>query len=160
MNKRGDVIMTQESGRSLIEVIGVLAITAVMAVGAITMYGAMRARTTRAIASADMEQIVKNVRLLMQPRGDYTGVSVNYLVKSGALRNTHAPIGGDDWSVTASNDGQLFAINLTGLSNGDCAYFTTAVPTWATAVRVNGSIDDAGDHCLSSGNNLVSFIVE
>ena len=152
--------MHQESGRTLIEIIGVLAIAAIMTSAVVATYNVMRHRSARTIASADLTQMVQNIRLLMKPRGDYTGVSVDYLVKAGALRNTRAPIGNNDWSVTAIDDGAAFSINLVGLSHGECAYFTTAVPTWATAVRVNGYANNSGDYCLSTGNNQVSFIAE
>lgn len=152
--------MITESGRSLIEIIGVLAVAAIMTAGAITTYNVLRNRSARTIASAELEQMVKNIRLLMQPRGDYNGVSVDYLVKAGALRHTHAPIGDDGWTINAYDDGAAFAINLVNLSHGDCAYFTTAVPTWTTAMQVNGYENDAGAYCMSSGGNQVTFIVE
>ncbi len=154
--------MRTESGRSLIEIIGVLAVAAIMTAGAIGMYKTMRDRSMRTIATAELDQVAKNVRLMMAPRGDYSGVSVDYLVKAGALRNDRAPIGGDDWSITASDDGTMFSINLTGLSYGDCAYFTTAIPTWASGLRVNGysNADGMPDFCMSSGDNMISFMVE
>ncbi len=151
--------MHAESGRSLIEIIGVLAVAAIMAAGAVGMYGALHRRSVRTIASADLAQVANNVRLLMAPRGDYRAVSIDYLIKAGALRNHRAPMGGDDWSVTASDDGKAFLINLTDLTHGECAYFTTATPTWAT-VRVNGYVDQPGDYCMTAGGNQVSFIVE
>ena len=94
--------MKSESGRSLIEIIGVLAIGAVMATAAVKMYGQIRTTQTRAIAASELEQIAKNVKLLTGARGLYAGVSVDYLVMAGALSSTNAPIGAPGWSVSPS----------------------------------------------------------
>lgn len=145
---------SNESGRSLIEVIGVMAIGGVLTVGVITTYNIIRNRQLRQFAASNIEQIAKDVKLLLELRGDYTGVSVDYLVKAGALKNTNPPMGDDDWSVTAGMDGKSFSINLTGLSRGECEYFATAKFDWATRVKVNDT-----DECMS-GENEISFIVE
>ena len=97
--------MIQERGASMIEIIGVLAIAGLMSAAAIGMYNVIRNNQARKIASTEMEQIVRNTKLLMEMRGDYTGLSVQYLVDAGALANKYAPIGGDDWSVVATDDG-------------------------------------------------------
>ncbi len=152
--------MRMESGRSLIELIGVLAITGVMAASAIGMYRVIRTNQVRHIASATLEQIAKNTKLLLEMRGDYTGVSIDYLIKSGALKSTAAPLGGSDWSVTASSDGKSFAINLTQLSSGDCQYLVSMPASFATSVTVNGYTTDPDTRCYSAAPNQVSFIVE
>lgn len=152
--------MNQQSGRSLIEVIGILAISAMMAAGAVTMYGMLRNRQIRTIAVSELEQIAKNTRLLMAPRGDYTGVSVDYLIKAGALANANAPLGADNWSVTATADGSAFSINLMGLSAGECNFLIASKTAWASQMRVNGYETTVDDYCLSTGDNQVSFIVE
>lgn len=152
--------MRQEQGRSLIEMLGVFAIAGAMAVSAISIYNVIRNNQTRKIASVEIEQIASNTKLLLQLRGDYTGVSVDYLVKAGALKNNTAPIGGSGWSVTAENGGAEFAINLTDLSKGECEYFTIAVPDWAKSIKVNGFETDIASQCFSSRTNQVSFIVE
>lgn len=153
--------MKTESGRSLIEIIGVLAIAGVMTASAIGVYSMVRANQTRKIASVQLEQIAKNVKLLMEMRGDYTGVSVDYLVKAGAMKSNAAPIGGAQWSVSATSDGTAFSINLVDLSNGECEYFATATPTWAASVLVNGyEMSETSSNCFSSQTNQISFIVE
>ena len=53
--------MKQESGRSLIEIVGVLAIGAIMSVAVVRMYGQIHASQTRNIVSGELEQLVKNV---------------------------------------------------------------------------------------------------
>ncbi len=149
-----------ESGRSLIEVIGVLAITGVMAASTIAMYSVVRRNQTRQIASSTLEQIAKNTKLLLEMSGDYTDVSVDYLIKAGALQSDKAPIGGTEWSVVSSTDGLAFSINLSELSETDCKYLSVATPKWATAVMVNGYETEPSMQCFSSQTHQVSFIIE
>lgn len=152
--------MRNEYGRSLIEIIGVMAIGAIMTVSAIGVYRTVRNNQIRTIANTELEQIAKNVKILMEMRGDYSGVSVDYLIKAGAIKTGAAPIGGNNWSVVASADGASFSINLSELSEGECDYFTTATPTWAASVLVNGYESNGAEHCFTSKTNQVSFIVE
>ena len=152
--------MKQEYGRSLIEIIGVLAIGAFMSIAAIKMYQHVHTIQVRTIATAELEQIVKDVKLLTGARGTYEGVSVDYLVKAGSLKSTATPLGGDNWSITPSFDGASFSINLTELSSGERAYFSTKRPTWATSILVNGYEIDGSSHCFSTKTNQISFIVE
>lgn len=152
--------MINESGRSLIEVIGVMALIGVMTVGTLGAYNAFRANQVRTIASAELEQIAQNTKILLEARGSYTGVSVDYLVKAGALKTGVAPLGGDDWSVLSSVDGSYFSINLVGLTNGECNYFVTKRPAWAAEILVNGFDSLSGDGCFETDTNQISFIVE
>lgn len=152
--------MKHESGRSLIEVIGVLAIAGIMTAAALGTYKMVRNNQAQHIANSTLADIAKNTKLLLEMRGDYTGVSVDYLVKSGAIKTPAAPIGGANWSVTASADGKSFSINLVELTRGECEYFVTATPVWTTSMLVNGYESDPDTRCLSSSANQISFIVE
>lgn len=152
--------MHDEFGRSLIEIVGIMAIGAIMMVSTIGLYNMMRHNQVRTIAAAQMQQIARDVKLLMEMRGDYSGISVDYLIKAGALKSDRAPIGGP-WSVTAGDGGQSFAINLSALSVGECDYFVTARPTWASEIVVNGApADSTADSCFSTPTNEISFIVK
>lgn len=152
--------MREESGRSLIEIVGIMAIGAIMTVSAVSLYNVIRGNQMRAVASANMEALARDTRLLLGMRGDYSGVSVDYLIKAGALKSDRAPLGGP-WSVTAGADGKTFSINLTQLSAGECDYFITTTPGWAVEIRVNGMpADTTADSCFSSRTNEISFIVE
>ena len=152
--------MKSESGRSLIEIIGVLAIGAVMATAAVKMYGQIRTTQTRAIAASELEQIAKNVKLLTGARGSYAGVSVDYLVMAGALSSTNAPIGAPGWSVSPSIDEKSFSINLVGLSSGECEYFATKKKKKKKTILINGIEIGTTPNCFSTSTNQVSFTVE
>lgn len=152
--------MKEQSGRSLIEVIGVIAIAGVMTVSSLGVYNVIRSNQIRTIASAELQQIAENTKLLMEMRGTYEGLSVDYLIKAGALKSDKAPLGGADWSVVASADGTTFSINLVDLTSGQCEYFATAAPKWASAILINGFETSITDNCFDSDTNQISFIVE
>ena len=152
--------MRQESGRSLIEIMGVLAIAGLMSASAIGVYNVIRNNQIRKIASMEIEQIAKNTKLLMEMRGDYTGLSVDYLISAGALKTNKAPIGASNWSVEPINNGAGFSINLTGLTSGECQYFLAKKPKWATSIIVNGIETDINTNCFSTNTNQISFTVE
>ena len=153
--------MKAESGRSLIEIVGVIAVGTVMVAAAIGMYGMMRDNNARSIASSQLKQIANDVKLLMEMRGDYYGLSVDYLIKAGALKSDKSPLGGEQWSVTPSADGQYFSINLTDLTQGECAYFSTSIPDWTNSIVVNGyELRPGSDNCFSTPTNQISFIIE
>lgn len=152
--------MKSESGRSLIEMLGVLAIGGILTAAAYGTYNMLRTNQIRNLALSEIEQIARNTKILLETRGDYTGVSVDYLVKAGALLDETAPIGGSDWSVTAGLDGKTFAINLTNLTNGDCVFFATKKIEWAKGIAVNKIENSGSESCLSAQRNLISIIVE
>ena len=152
--------MNSESGRSLIEMLGVLAVGAVMTAAAYGTYNMLRTNQIRNLALSEMEQIARNTKILLETRGDYTGVSVDYLIKAGAITEQKAPIGDEGWSVTSGLDGQNFAINLVNLNHSDCVFFATKKINWAKAVSVNNLVNGGAESCISEPKNLVSIIVE
>ena len=152
--------MKSESGRSLIEVIGVMAIAGVMTVSALGVFNMLRANQSRSIAGMELKQIAENTKILLEMRGSYDAVSVNYLIKSGALQSDKAPLGGEAWSITPSADGSAFSINLVDLTNGECNYFASKKPAWVKALLVNGFEADVSSNCFDSDTNQVSFVVE
>lgn len=152
--------MKNESGRSLLEVIGVLAITGIMTISGISVFNVIRQNQIRSIADTELELIAQNTKILLEMRGDYNGVSVDYLIKSGALKSNRPPIGGDNWSVKSAFDGTSFSINLVDLTYGECEYFSATVPNWAKTVLINGFETGLTDNCFKSNTNQISFIVE
>ena len=151
--------MREQSGRSLIEIIGVLAISGIMVSAVFSMYQSISNRQKRMIASENLKEVATKTKTLLEYSG-YTPVSVDFLVESGALNNTKAPIGGADWSVTSSFDGSEFSINITDLTFDDCAYFTTKKFDWVDRISVNGYETNASSFCLKTGENKISFFVK
>ena len=149
--------MKTESGRSLIEMIGVIAITGFMTASAIWLYNSIRYNQNNTIAAATLREVAKNANILMGMRGDYTGISVEYLVKAGAITKDVAPIG-KTWSVDVGVDTATFEIKLYGLSHGECEFFASVPPAWAESMIVNGVPSTEYTHCISALENNITFV--
>ncbi len=148
--------MREQSGRSLIEIIGVLAIGAIMVSGTYAIYNSTNQKQKRLIAASSLENIATKTKTLLEYSG-YGPVSVDFLIEAGALTNDKAPAGGQDWSVTSSIDGTEFSINLVDLSYDECAYFTTKKLNWVTRIKVNDYDSSDSSYCLKTGANKISF---
>jgi type II secretory pathway pseudopilin PulG len=151
--------MREQSGRSLIEIISVLAIGGFMIAASYGVYNSISAKQKRLIASEELKTIATNTQTLLQYSG-YQNVSVDFLIESGAIKNDHAPIGGTDWSVTSNFDGTEFSINLVDLTFDECAYFTTKKFEWTTHVKVNGFDSSDASLCMKTGENTISFYAQ
>ncbi|MBR5904057.1 MAG: prepilin-type N-terminal cleavage/methylation domain-containing protein [Alphaproteobacteria bacterium] len=151
--------MKEQSGRSLIEMLGVLALGGVIVAGAFSIYKTIDARQKHFIASETLRDIASKTQTLLKYSG-YTPVSVDFLIKSGAIQNAKSPLGSHDWSITSSFDGTEFSINLNGLSFDECTYFATKKIDWTTHISVNGYDSGDASYCLKSGENKISFFAE
>ena len=151
--------MREQSGRSLIEIIGVLAISAIMISGTYAIYNSTNQKQKRLIAGTTLENIATKTKTMLEYSG-YGPVSINFLIESGAISNDKAPAGGKDWSITSSIDGTEFSINLVDLTYDECAYFTTKKFNWTTHITVNGFSSDDASYCLKTGSNNISFFAQ
>ena len=151
--------MREQSGRSLIEIIGVLAIGAIMVSATYSIYHSTNEKQKRLVASETLKDIAQKTKTLLEYSG-YQPVSINYLIESGVINNDKAPAGSDDWSVTSNFDGTEFSINLTGLSFDECAYFTTKKFDWSHRLSVNGLTASDSSFCMKSGENKISFFAQ
>ena len=151
--------MREQSGRSLIEIIGVLAIGFAMVGTTISVYRSTNEKQKRLVASQELKDIATHTKTLLEYSG-YKNVSVDFLIESGALKSDKAPIGTKDWSISSNVDGTEFYINLTGLSFEECAYFTIKKFDWATDISVNAYSSSDSSYCLRTGDNKISFTVK
>lgn len=151
--------MREQSGRSLIEIISVLAIGGFMIAASYGIYNSINEKQKRLIASETLESIVTKTQTLLQYSG-YTPVSIDFLIEAGALKDDRAPIGGKNWSISSNFDGSEFSINLVDLSFDECAYFTTKKLDWATHIKINGFDSSDSALCMKSGENTISFFAQ
>lgn len=147
--------MKQESGRSMIEIVGVLAIGLVMIVSAYNMYKSIDQRQKRLVASEAIEDVAKKTKILYE-YSDYKNVSLTALRDKGAISDTRAPIG-TSWSVAKNGSNtKEFLITLNGLTFDECEYFVIKKADWAKGKIINGSKDGK----CNSNSNVFAFIVE
>ena len=149
--------MTNESGRSLIEMLGVLALAGIIAIGAIRMHQTARVRQQRFMAEQDLRELAENARILYSGRRNFSGISKNHLIASGALRTDK--IAGHGFRVEARDEGRAFAVIFDAMNLSDCAFFATRRFDWAYEVRVNGFADNPSTLCAEIAPNRLEFIV-
>ena len=156
------MIKTNESGRSMIEMLGVLAIIGVLSVGGIAGYSkAMNKFKTNKVAD-NVSMLVANIKTLYAQQNTYTGldnltavdmgvVPDELVVKRAAdaktqelLNSFNGPVFIKASNGTDGTDGKAFIIEFTELSREAC--ITLATNDWGSgyssgliAIAVNGN---------------------
>ncbi len=150
--------MKYESGRSMIEMLGVLAIMGVLTVGAIGMISTAMRTQKRNTVNEEVLQIVTGVRQLLGEYDDFS--NINNATIFGAIgispKNTYG--GTYELAVDPANSRQ-FIVSITGLSDTDCEYFATKA--WSDSVgymNSDGKRSGATGSCnLGNGKNIVKI---
>lgn len=150
--------MIQESGRSMIEMLGVLAIMGVITVGAIGMISTATRTQKRNAVNDEVIQITTGVRQLLGEYDDFSNIN-NATIFGAIGMSSKNPYGGAyELSVNPSNPRQ-FIVSITGLSANDCQYFVTKA--WSDSVGYlssNGKLGGASGSCnAADGNNVVTI---
>lgn len=165
-----------ESGRSMIEMLGVLAIIGVLSVGGIAGYSkAMNKFKTNKIAD-NVSMLVANIKTLYAQQNTYAGLNNGTAVSMGvvpdelgtAYNNEKAtltnafngPVFIKQSDSTAANDGKAFTIQFNNLSREAC--ITLATNDWGSgyssgliAMQVRGTSTAAGD---TAGTPLLNTV--
>lgn len=152
--------MNNESGRSMIEMMGVMAIAAIMTVAAITMYNVVRTRQIRMVAVEDMKNIADRTKMLYLGRADYTGISKDYLLKAGALKTEKSPLSGTDFDVFAEPGAKEFALVFHDADFKTCAWLATQNFEWSSRIDINGFTESPGTYCRETDKNEISIFVK
>ena len=136
----------QESGRSMIEIIGVLAIMGLMTVAAFVLIRNGMATQKRNVVIDDVSKIMTGVRTLY---ADYDDLSS--LDGAGALAamgvDENGPYEDSTYSVAAvtGDNPQQFVVTVSGLPARDC--IVLASRKWSDAV-------DKDDDCDATGGSV------
>ncbi len=150
--------MIQESGRSMIEMLGVLAIMGVITIGAVGMISAAMRMQKRTAVNDEIIQIVSSVRQLLGEYDDYSNINGSTIFGAIGMSNKN-PYGGTyELAVNPSNT-QQFVVSITGLTQSDCEFFTTKA--WEGSVgytmsdgKTGGAV---GDCSQQNGKNTVQI---
>ena len=132
----------QESGRSMIEIIGVLAIMGLMTVAAFVLIRNGMATQKRNVVIDDVSKIMTGVRTLY---ADYDNLS--NLDGAGALAamgvDDNGPYEGSSYSVAKdSSDNTRFIITISNLPVRDCTVL--AAKKWADSVEKSSDCSSGG----------------
>ncbi|MDR1476834.1 MAG: hypothetical protein LBI17_01750 [Rickettsiales bacterium] len=158
-----------ESGRSIVEMLGVLAIMGVITVMGISGYSQAVARINRNKMSEDITRLAQEVRTVYAGRNDYAGLNMTTIMSIMGMSGTDYPnpFGGNYGVGTTGPSGAttaFFWISSNNISNADCLYFRnmawqdirTSTGTSATEPLVAASGTTApptgGSNCAAAGN--------
>ena len=151
--------MFQESGRSMIEMLGVLAIMGVITVSAIGMIStAMRTQKLTTV-NDQVVQMVTMVRNLHAEYDDFSNMNGATIFEAISMSNKN-PYGGIyELSVDQSNPRQ-FIVSINGLGQSECNALLTKA--WSDSVGYqlsNGKQGGASGNCKGvNGTNSVQII--
>lgn len=152
--------MREQSGRSLIEILGVLAIAGIMTSGAVKMYEVVRLRQIRMVATEDIKSIALNTKLLYAVRDNYNDISVDYLIKARVLKSAKSPLVGSDFSVIANSGNKEFAMVFSNIDFKNCTWLTTLKTDWVSKISVNGYFESVATYCKKVDKNEVAIWVK
>ncbi len=152
----------QESGRSMIEMLGVLAIMGVITVGAVTMISAAMRSQKRTVLQDEVAQIVTGVRTILGEYDDFSGLDNSTIFAAIGMSDKN-PYGGK-YSLSANpSDTRQFILTIEGLSSSDCGYCKTKA--WSDSVgyklsegKSGGAVAIPDDCSAQSGQNYVQII--
>ena len=150
--------MKMESGRSMIEMLGVLAIMGVLTVGAIGLISTAMRTQKRNTVNEEVLQMVTGVRQLLGEYDDFSHID-NTTIFGAIGMAAKNPYGGTyELGVDPANSRQ-FIVTINGLSRNDCEYFITKA--WSDSVgyvATDGKQSGASGNCrMEDGKNVVKI---
>lgn len=150
--------MKQEYGRSMIEMLGVLAIMGVITVGAIGMISTAMRTQKRSAVNDEVIEIVTGVRQLLGEYDDFSNIDGSTIFGAIGMSNKN-PYGGTyTLSVDPANS-QQFIVGITGLSQSDCEALVTKAWSDSVGYQMSGGKQSGatGDCRNANGNNSVQI---
>ena len=100
-----------ENGRSMVEMLGVLAIIGVLSVGGIAGYSKAMNKYKINKSTDQVSMLVANIRTLFSSQGDYAGLSNGQAIKFGVVPN--------DMYTASSNNTYASNYDINNAFNGD-----------------------------------------
>jgi len=154
-----------ESGRSMIEMLGVLMIMGVITAAAVAMITTAIQSTNRAATGDQVTQIVSGVRQIHGQRDDYSGIDNTFTLGAIGVQ-ARARRGSTVFSIEANPvDTRQFIVTIGGLNQSDCKFFSTKA--WVDSVGFQMSDGRMGGataypiHCdATGGRNSVRIIFQ
>jgi len=150
--------MKTEYGRSMIEMLGVLAIMGVLTVGAIGLISTAMRTQKRNTVNEEVLQMVTGVRQLLGEYDDFSHID-NSTIFGAIGMSAKNPYGGTyELAVDPANSRQ-FIVSIKGLARSDCEYFITKA--WSDSVGYlssDGKQGGASGNCrLEDGKNIIKI---
>ena len=150
--------MKQESGRSMIEMLGVLAIMGLITVGAIGMISTAMRTQKRNVVNDEVIEIVTSVRQLLGEYDDFSNIDNSTIFGAIGISNKNPYGGAYTLSVDPSNSRQ-FIVGISGLNQSDCKYLVTKAWSDSVGYQMSGGKQSGatGDCSNANGSNIVQI---
>lgn len=164
-----NVIKTEQTGRSMVEMLGVLAIIGVLSVGGISGYSKAMAKFKLTKVQDQLSMVIMNIRTAYATSPGYPGldnsiVATNKLVSqemvvgstSSNVKLIHGLGGEVQISAVDSLDGiddGAFGISLAGLGKDACV--SLASSDWGTDGLLGITVASSGNATVTGANNLI-----
>ncbi len=151
--------MIQESGRSMIEMLGVLTIMGVITIGAIGMISTAMRTQKRTAVNDDVIQMVTGVRQLLGEFDDYSNINNATIFGAIGISNKN-PYGGTYELMVNPANARQFIVAINGLSETDCQYFLTKAWSDSVGYQLSGGKNGGatGNCGAQNGQNTVQII--
>ncbi len=149
--------MRQESGRSMIEMIGVLAIMAIITAGAFALISTAFHTQKRGRVTDDVANIVSGVRSLLGEYDDFSNIDNSTIFGAIAVSNKN-PYGGTYELAVDTSNKRRFVVSINGLSKSDCDALITKA--WTDSIgyeESNHKESGAKGKCVDGNKNVVSI---
>jgi type II secretory pathway pseudopilin PulG len=143
------MIKNNESGRSMIEMLGVLAIMGVITAAAVAAVGAAMRSAKRTSVQDEVAQITTGVRTLLGDYDDFSKID-NSTIFAAIGVSSKNPYGGKYELAPDSSDARQFVVSITQLAANDCEYFKTKA--WPDSVLYRSSNGKSGGAEASPSN--------
>ncbi|MBO7042714.1 MAG: type II secretion system protein [Alphaproteobacteria bacterium] len=150
--------MRQESGRSMIEMVGVLAIMGMLTATAFALISLGINRQKQARVVDDVVTMVAGVRSLLGDYDDFSNIDNATIFGAISVSNKN-PYGGTyELSVDSSNTRQ-FIVKINGLTKSDCEALKTKAWTESVGyVSSDHKESGASANCVDGKENVVSIV--
>lgn len=151
--------MKQELGRSMIEMMGVLAIMGVITVGAIAAISSAMNMQKHNEVNDSVVQMVTQVRQMFSEFDDFS--NINNATIFGAIGMSNKNPYGGTYEITADPaNPRQFIVSINGLSQSDCEYFVTKGWDGSVGYELSNRTQSgaSGDCNKSNGENTVQII--
>jgi len=147
--------MNQESGRSMIEMLGVLAIMGMLTVGAYELIKLAFNNPKQMKAQEEIFAIVNEVRTQHSQYDDFSGMDGNVLLEiMGKKQN---PYGGTYEVVVDPSNARQFVLTINGLTKNDCQALATRAWTDSVGYQLSDK-KESGAVGSCNGTNGTNYV--
>ena len=149
--------MREESGPSIIEMLGGLAIMGVITAGAIALISNAMRMQKRNTVNDEVMQIVTNVRQLLGEYDDFSTINNSTIFGAIGMSDKN-PYGGNYILSVNPADYRQFVVSITGLTKSDCQALVTKAWPDSIGNQMNGTSGATGNCVAPNGKNVVQII--